>query len=492
VSRHRGHRHGQAAPAATTPAATTPAATTQLPPASAALSAPPSPPSLPPAPQPPSAPPSIAASDPFVQHGAVSTLAPITMPPPVAPRPTPTLVPTGRGQRKAAKRDARRKQLRRGSVVGGVVVAVVALVAGVVLTTGGAAKRKVVAATPDGRTQHTMLLTLAPAGGAAVESVLMAHDSASAQGAFVLIPSDILTEVAGRGSMQLGAAATFGVDVPGETLSDMISVTVDGSWQLTPDALAALVDHLGGITVDVPVDISVNGQVVVSAGNGQRLTGAQASAMATFIAADEPSGARLARFETVLVAIMAKLGTQPSAVSAELASLTTGSTFDAHRTMTIQVLADVDADANAQNVTYTTLPTTVLDTGSTQEQLAVDGTGTAALVKQSFAGSIPPGRVAGRNRVIVLNGTGQLGLGASARQRLTAHGLVFVRSANQDGFGYKNKTSVVLIPDATPDSLASGDRVAEALGLPTSDVETYTVDTTAADVIAILGDDYKP
>ena len=50
----------------------------------------------------------------------------------------------------------------------------------------------------------------------------------------------------------------------------------------------------------------------------------------------------------------------------------------------------------------------------------------------------------------------------------------------------------MLIPDATADSVAAGDRVAKALGLPTSDVETSTVDATAADVYAILGSDYKP
>jgi hypothetical protein len=51
---------------------------------------------------------------------------------------------------------------------------------------------------------------------------------------------------------------------------------------------------------------------------------------------------------------------------------------------------------------------------------------------------------------------------------------------------------VVLVPDATPDSIASGRQVAAALGLPASDVETGTVDTTAADVLTILGSDFKP
>ena len=66
--------------------------------------------------------------------------------------------------------------------------------------------------------------------------------------------------------MSLAEAAGFGVAVPAETLSDMMSVTIDASWQLTPTALGALVDHLGGVTVDVAGDITVNSQVVLSAG----------------------------------------------------------------------------------------------------------------------------------------------------------------------------------------------------------------------------------
>ena len=460
----------------------------------AAVSAIPAPPSapaplLPPVPQPPVAPP--------VGPGAVQTLAPVTappvtLPPPVVPRPQVSLVPHGRGQRKAVRRERRRQHLRRGSVVGGVLVALGAVVVGLLVTTRTGTKTPVAVSGPDGRTQHTVLLTLAPAGAASVESVLLAHDAAHGQGQFVLVPSDILTEVAGRGSMQLAQAATFGVTVPAETLSDMIDVTIDGSWVLTPTALGALVDRLGGITLDVSTDVTVGGQVVLSAGAGQHLGGAQASTLATYLGADEPSAARLARFESVMVAVMAKLGTDPATVDATLAALGAGSALGGHRAVVGQVLAGLDTDAQSQNVNYTNLPTTVVDTDNAQEQLAVDGAGSAAMVKASFAGSVPQGQVVGRNRVIIFNGTGQLGLGSSARQRLIAHGLVFVRSANQPGFGYQDKPSVVLIPDATAESVAAGDRVAKALGLPTADVETSTVDGTAADVYAILGNDYKP
>jgi hypothetical protein len=155
-------------------------------------------------------------------------------------------------------------------------------------------------------------------------------------------------------------------------------------------------------------------------------------------------------------------------------------------------VAGLDADMASQDVAYQQLPTTVLDTGDQTERLALDNTQVTAMVSLYFKQSVPPGHAAGGNRVIVFNGTGALGLGESARRRLTAHGLVFVRSANQPGFGYKGKHSVVLVPDGTPQSIAAGNRAADALGLPESDVETATVDTTTADVLTILGSDYKP
>lgn len=458
-----------------------------------AVPPPPAPPAAPPAlvPRPPAPIALAAAAPPEPAQGAVSTLTPL-VPPPVVPRPEVSLLPTGRGSRKAAKRDERRKSLRRGSVVAAAVVGIGALIAGYVITSGGGKPTPTTAAGTGARTQHTLLLSIIDPSGSAYESALLAHDSASKQGVVVLVPANLQAEVAGRGSMALGDAAKVGPATLGDTLSDMINVSIDGQWNLSAPALAALVDHLGGITADVPTDITVNGAVVVAKGNDQLLNGNQAAAVATYAGADEPSAGRLARFQNVLTGLMAKLGTDPTAVATTIAALATGSTLAANTAVVGPVLAGLDSDFAAQDVAYQQLATTVLDTGDQTERLSVDATATASVVAQYFKQSVPPGRTEGHNRVIVFNGTGALGLGESARKRLTAHGLVFVRSANQPGFGYKTKASVVLVPDATPESIAAGKRVAAALGLPATDVETATVDTTTADVLVILGRDYKP
>ena len=45
------------------------------------------------------------------------------------------------------------------------------------------------------------------------------------------------------------------VDAPGTSLADTLDVIVDGTWQLSSGGLARLVDQVGGVTVDVDVDV---------------------------------------------------------------------------------------------------------------------------------------------------------------------------------------------------------------------------------------------
>jgi hypothetical protein len=94
--------------------------------------------------------------------------------------------------------------------------------------------------------------------------------------------------------------------------------------------------------------------------------------------------------------------------------------------------------------------------------------------------------------VIVINGTGALGLGQTAHAKLDRHGLVFVHSENQQGFSFRGRHSVVLVTDDSTASHALGHRVARALGLPDSDIAINSQPTSAADVVVILGADYRP
>ena len=154
------------------------------------------------------------------------------------------------------------------------------------------------------------------------------------------------------------------------------------------------------------------------------------------------------------------------------------------------MLAGLRADARAQNLAWETLPVQPVGTG--EDQLTPLPDDVAQLVHRYLAASVPAGRASGHNRVIVVNGTGALGLGETAHAKLADAGLVFVRSENQQGFSFRHRHSVVLVPDDSAASRALGRRLTAALRLPQADVAINDQPTTAADAVVILGQDYRP
>ena len=98
-------------------------------------------------------------------------------------------------------------------------------------------------------------------------------------------------------------------------------------------------------------------------------------------------------------------------------------------------------------------------------------------------------RPGGDVRVLVQNGAGTPGLGSTARDLLVAQGFTYVPGGNASSFG--NAHSVVLITDATADKRAEGMAVVKALGLPDSALRVTSQGQSIADVVVVLGKDYK-
>jgi hypothetical protein len=77
----------------------------------------------------------------------------------------------------------------------------------------------------------------------------------------------------------------------------------------------------------------------------------------------------------------------------------------------------------------------------------------------------------------------------SVRAKLVKAGLVFVGSSNASRFGVA--TTLVLVNDASTEAVALGQRVAKALGVPATAVQTTRSPTSVADVVVVVGADYK-
>ncbi len=345
------------------------------------------------------------------------------------------------------------------------------------------------------RTQSTLLLELKGNLAVAVDSALLAHDSANHDGAVVLVPSNVQTQVPGFGSMPFGQALSVGdANAPVGALSDLIGVTVDGSWTLTQTAFAALVDKIGGVTVAVDRDVTTtaNGttSIVVPAGT-QKLNGANAALFASFQATGETDQAELTRFDTVLRQVLAGLPKTQAAMTSMLASLGAGSTSSFAPRPLATFLLGLAADNAAASMSDQQLPVTPLSTGTGEDAYTLDTAKTATLVSTELAASVPASRKATGNRVYVQNQVGTPGLGETARSRLVGAGFVYVQGQNTTDMPNATAPSVVVILGPSSAQIDQGDAVARSLGLPISDVRVANDGFTVADVLVKLGADYK-
>lgn len=409
----------------------------------------------------------------------------------------------GRAARRRAAEDAARVQSHRAHnrlVIFGVVAIVVLAVAGLAWTwlsrqAPAPDPQPTASASPTGPTQPTLLLQVADDQGVAVSNALLSVGGPLGRANVIGIPQNTLMDVATGGTLPFGQINRL-PDPGGSAgaLSDAIGVDVNGTLVLDPGALSGLVDAVGGITADVDVDVTqekADGTtvIIVPAGPGQVLQGQQAEAFATFLDKGETEEARMARFAQVLRLTVAKL----PADGAKIETILTQLGASARATVPFTQLADfflrLNADVNADDVAYKNLPVQGIDTGG-PAAYRVDQEATAALVQDLLPDALRTPGPNSKVRVLVQNGVGSPGLNTAARTLLVDAGFTFVNGGNASSFG-QAKTNVIL-PDTTPESLAWGADITKALGLPDSAVKVAEDGQSVADVIVVLGEDFKP
>ena len=401
----------------------------------------------------------------------------------------PGLAPPSRAQRREQdKHDRQRRNRRVGAVVAGLAVLAAAVLFVVIRGSGSGPQNG-----PPGRSQQTLALTVSPMHAESLVSALLGADSSDNSGAVVLLPSRWLLDAAGAGPVYYGDTPTLGKNVPAESLSSALGITVDGSWSLTPSGLAGLVDEVGGVDVTVDTDVVVSKpsgtrEVLLTSGP-QHLTGPEAAVYATYLRSGEPEAARLARFDQVFEGVLSGLPTGSADVVPLLDRLGDASRATVSTSQLAGTLAALASATQADNTISQTLPTHTVDTGGGHPAYVLDSAAAATLVNGSFGNSKPTSG-APRVRVLVQNGVGTPGLGESAYRQLRAAGFAFVPGGNANHFGYPK--TLVLIPDASPQSIQDGHDVAHALGVPTTAVKINGHGLTIADIVVVLGRDYKP
>jgi hypothetical protein len=308
----------------------------------------------------------------------------------------------------------------------------------------------------------------------------------------LLVASRLIVDVPGAGQQTLGQSARL-LDrtASQDALSDLLALRIDGTLSLGRLALAGMVDYVGGITVVVDEPVTVTDpqtgaeSVLVPVGQ-QLLDGTQAAAYALAWLPDEPEAARLARFSTVMTETIGALPDDQLRVEQMLTSLggsarTTASTADAAAFL-VQMRAGILAGGQQVRV----LPTTDIEAGTGLEVVRVDLAAADAML-----GTLLPDALLGDEsspRVLVQNGVGLPGIGAEARDRLVAAGMVYINGGNAEEFG--TPATVVIVPDSSAAAQQLGEDVAEALGVPATAVAIAEEGQNVADVVVILGVDF--
>jgi hypothetical protein len=389
------------------------------------------------------------------------------------------------------QREAQKRQERQRWVL--TAIAVVAVVVGAVLVAVWISGRNgnEPAATAPGRTEQTLTMTLAPNNAPATSGALMVNDPSDPSAAGVLIPSRLFVEGPTPNAIPFSDTVLLGDDeAPGTALEDTLHVVVDDTWQVSDVMLQQMVDDVGGVLVDVDVDVVEDRKIIVGAGDAQLLNGKQAVAYATYLKGGEVEEARLARFGDVVDQLMQRLPDNHDT----LVKLFTKINATDSATLSVDQLADFAQSygdvARRGDAAYQTLPTTVLETSGNLPALSVDPEGLERLRSGILADSLPPDAGGEQISVLIKNGVGTPDLDQDAADLLRDAGYDADNGGNAPEFGVPK--TIVLIPDSSQPSVTLGEDVASTLGVPDSAVQVTDQGSSVADVIVVLGEDFKP
>ena len=326
---------------------------------------------------------------------------------------------------------------------------------------------------------QTLYVSLTTGDGRSAGGLLLIAHQQEAYG--VLVPADLTLDAPKAGTTTIREAQTVGPDVPGQAVSDATAVPVDGHWVFSFDGLAALVDAVGGVTVDVDVPVKA-GDVTLTPGE-QKLTGPQAATYAGWSAGGEARVGQLVRSGQVLHAVIAALPADSGQITDILAKASGETTLEAAE------LADVLARVHTAQADGafggSLLPTTAAPSAADPNAVVIDNAAFTRWLDAAAPGlQVHQPGAAGRARV--MNATAVENLQDPAR------GLLL-----RDGFSYTfggpaapiQPTSIVMFSPAR-DSRSKALAAAKALGLEESAVQSSDDIPLDQDLVILLGEDF--
>lgn len=368
-------------------------------------------------------------------------------------------------------------------IVGVLVVAslVVRLILGGGLAGSATAPEPGVSGTAGASTsQRTLLLQATDESGRAVANVLLGASTAHDAGTELLLPPELLLPTPTPVPISM---TTESVDTlqARNGVTALLGVQVDASLVLDRLALAALVDGVGGVPLEIrdPVqEFDDRGRLVAVIPAGARvLDGVTAATYALTLQPGESEDARMSRFRDVFEQVLRDLPGERDAMRQLLLSLGSLAKSTATNDELVDITLALQADAAADAVDVRHLPVVIIRAGRAAVMERPVGPQLAAAL---FPGSLAPSGSPSAPVVQVW------AAGASAAQVALALDAISGASATAVAVGRTDPArSRVLVPNSEASTIAFATTVAQALGLDGSHV---VVDSGAAlaDVVQVL------
>ncbi|MEW2133724.1 LCP family protein [Streptomyces sp. NPDC005435] len=315
-------------------------------------------------------------------------------------------------------------------------------------------------------------------------TVLLVDNTTTKRGTTVLLPNSLaLSDDSGTTTTLAKSVDDDGSSGTRDQIDTVLGTSIQGTWRLDTPYLQNLVELIGNVEIDTNTDVpdpdakKKGAEALVHQGKKQTLSGKMAVAYATYRAPGETQNAQLERFGQVLHGVLRKMSSEPVGA-----------------TTTVQTLAQIlDPSLTDKDLGTFLAHLAELAKGGSYDTVLLpvqtDGTLTAqtsdSVVKNVLGGAAKSPDAGSAVRVSVQNGTGVKDDAEKARVVLLNGGFTFV----DGGSAAAQTASRVVYSDAADKENAT--EVAKTLGLPATAVTKGSV-TSGADVLVVLGQDYRP
>ncbi|MEU3311732.1 LytR C-terminal domain-containing protein [Streptomyces sp. NPDC048387] len=345
----------------------------------------------------------------------------------------------------------------------------------------GPGQKKAAATAPGAQKRDMIVVHLRNTRRGGSSTALLVDNVTAQQGATVLLPNTLAVAKEDGTGTTLAKSVEDGGTGTREALDTVLGTRIGGTWRLDTPFLERLVELLGGIEVDTDAAVPADDQAktpAVGQGPRQSLTGAMAVAYATYRAQGEPEAKQLERTGRVLYAVLRKIPSDPKAAATTVESL--GQILDPG--LDAQNLGGLLAriGEHAKTAAYRTEVLAVKPDGGLTDEAA------KKTVKELLGGTVTAAQPGASPRVGLKDATGNEKAQAAAKAALLNGGYAFVDGGKADRAA---ATTQITYQDDGQRSRAV--EVAKTLGLPETAVKKAE-GVVNADVVVILGKDYKP